>query len=225
MIARNSIAKVTVVVVVLFSASTSCWAQQYTRQGTVVGGATGAVIGGLIGKQTDKTTGGALIGGAIGAVAGGMMGKSYDNNLARQQYAHQHAMQIQQQQFYSQQYAAAQSGVSMADVISMGRSGVSESVIMSQLHARGVQRRLEVSDIIALHQQGVSDTVISAMQSAPLASQMGATPNVAPAQPIIIQQPPVIYREHPVYYGGPTVIYEHYRAYPVYRHRGISMGF
>lgn len=219
------IARVTIfVVLVIFLNVSPCCAQRYTRQGAVVGGATGAVIGGLIGKQTDKTTGGALIGGAVGALAGGVMGNKYDTDLARQRYAHQQSLYAQQQyytQHYSQPQQVAQSGVSIADVISLSRSGVSDAVIISQVQSRGVQRRLEVSDIISLHQQGVSDSVISAMQNAPLVNQVST---IRAGQPIVVPQPPVIIHEQPVIYSNPPVIYEQYRAYPVYR-QGTTRGF
>jgi|688.fasta_scaffold00009_31 outer membrane lipoprotein SlyB len=209
---RKTFALVTLVLVAVAS---PVHAQRYTTQGAAVGGVTGAVIGGLIGKQTDKTTGGALIGGAVGAVAGGMMGRNYDNQMSRQRYAHQQAMYSQQQQFYTQQQATAQSGVSIADVLSMSRTGVSDSVIMSQMQARGIQRRLEVSDIISLHQQGISDTVISAMQAAPLASNLPqnipAYSNRTYGSPVIVQPQPVIVHEQPVIYE------RHYRTYQSHR--------
>ena len=45
-------------------------AEQRAGQGALIGGATGAVIGGVAGRSA----GAALAGGAIGAVAGGMIG-------------------------------------------------------------------------------------------------------------------------------------------------------
>lgn len=209
-----------VIALVLLALASPVWAQQYTRQGAVVGGAAGAVIGGLIGKQTDKTTGGAIIGGAVGALAGGAMGRNYDNDLATQRYRHQQQLNAQHHYYthqYStiQQHSIAPSGVTMADVISMSRSGVSDSVILSQVHTRGVQRRLEVPDIISLHQQGISDTVISAMQNAPIASHQA----VRQSQSVIVQQPSVIVHEQPVIYSSPPVIYEQYRVVPTYQYR------
>lgn len=200
----------------------TCHAQQNTAQGAVLGGATGAVIGGLLGKQSHHTAGGAVIGGVVGAVAGGAIGRQQDNELARREYAYQQSLYNQQQQVYVQQQAAIQSGVSPADVVTMTRSGVNDGVIMSQLQTRGVQRRLEVNDIISLHQQGVSDTVISAMQSAPVAGQI-ARPAYTQPTTVVYEQPPVYYRpapvivqQPPVYYGGGTVVIE--RGYPVHRH-------
>ncbi|MEZ6133913.1 MAG: glycine zipper domain-containing protein [Pirellulaceae bacterium] len=179
------------------------------------GGVAGAVIGGIVGKQNDETPEGVLIGGAVGAITGGLIGRAQDNELERQRYYQQQAYNQQQQQFYTQQQALVNSGVSTADVVSMSRSGLSETLIMTHLQTKGVQRRLEVSDIITLHQQGVSDTVITAYQSAPLASAVATpAPNFQPpySQPqVVVQERPVIYRSSPV------VVREYYTPYPAYR--------
>ena len=188
-----------------------------TQNGATIGGVAGAVIGGIIGKQNDETPEGILIGGAVGAVTGGLIGKAQDNAMQRQR---QQQYYVQQQQAYVQQQTVVASGVSMSDVISMSRSGVSDAVILSQLQSRGVQRRLEVSDIIALHQQGVSDTLITAFQSAPLATQVAA-PAYAPATPVYVQQPSVIVQEQPVIYRSPVYVREVYHPGPYHHyHRG-----
>jgi hypothetical protein len=184
--------------------------QTRTGQGAVVGGATGAVIGGIIGHQNHETPEGALIGGAVGAIAGGLIGRSQDNQIARDRYNQQQAYN---QGRYVQQQAAMASGVSMSDVISMSRSGLSEQLIISHVNTKGVQRRLEVSEIITMHQQGVSDYVISAMQSAPLATQVAAP---YPTQQIVTQPSTVIVREQPVYYSTPMITETYYRPVPVY---------
>ncbi|MEM7477805.1 MAG: YMGG-like glycine zipper-containing protein [Planctomycetota bacterium] len=213
----------------------SVLSQSRTKDGATVGGLAGAVIGGIIGKQNDETPEGALIGGAVGAITGGLIGKSQDNELARQRYYQQQAYYAQQQQYYAQQQATQQavqqSGVSMNDVLNMSRSGLSESLILTQLQSRGVQNRLAVSDIISLHQQGVSDTIITAMQSAPLstqvrnASQTTARPvstysQVPSYNPIPTYQPSVVIQPQPVIYSRPPVYVERvYRSCPpVQRH-------
>ena len=215
--------QITLAILALFS--THSYGQSRTQNGATVGGVAGAVIGGIIGKQNDETPEGVLIGGAVGAIAGGLLGKAQDNELERQRYAQQQAYYAQQQQNYLQQQAIAQSGVSMADVVSMVRSGVSDPLIMTQLQTKGVQRRLEVSDIISLHQQGVSDNLITAVQSAPLANQINARPIPSPVQqsPVIVQQPSVIVSRPPVYYSSPIIV-ESYSPYPVYRHHHHHSG-
>lgn len=203
-------------------------AQSRTQGGATVGGVAGAVIGGIIGHQNDETPEGALIGGAVGAITGGLIGRAQDNELARQRAYQQQAYYRNQQQLYAQQQTIAASGVSMTDVVNMSRSGISEAVILNHLQSKGVQRRLEVADIITLHQQGVSDTLITAMQQAPLATQLAA-----PAQPVVVQQPSVIVRDQPVIYRSPVVVHEYYRPaphvhrhyYPSYRGSSLNLGF
>jgi outer membrane lipoprotein SlyB len=195
----------------------AAFAQQRTGAGAAVGGVTGAVIGGIIGHQNDETPEGVLIGGAVGAIAGGLIGRAQDNQIAQQRYQQQQAYQRgYQQQVYVQQQAVVASGMSTGDVVAMCRSGVSESVIMTQLNSRGVQRRLEVSEIISLHQQGVGDNVISAMQTAPLASQL-AQPQQIVTQHVVTPPSSVIVTQQPVIYQQPTTTY--YRSAPTYPHR------
>jgi hypothetical protein len=61
-------------------------AQENTRNGALLGGAAGAVIGGIIGNnKNDQTAEGALIGGAVGAVTGGLIGRHRDQVVQQQQ--------------------------------------------------------------------------------------------------------------------------------------------
>lgn len=140
-------------------------AQQRARDGAVVGGTAGAILGGIIGHQNDETPEGAILGGVVGAVAGGLMGNARDQQIQRERY-YQAQLYDQQQQLQQLQ----QRCVRMQDVISMTQSGLSDAVILNHIQTNGVDRRLEVSEIITLHRQGVSDAVITAMQSAPLAT-------------------------------------------------------
>ena len=223
-------------------------AQSRTKDGATVGGIAGAVIGGIIGKQNDETPEGVLIGGAVGALTGGLLGKQQDDQLARQRYYQQQAYQqqayyAQQQRQYAQQQQIAQqpatpAGISANDIVQLTKSGLSETLILNQLQSRGVDRRLEVSEIIALHQQGVSDNVLTAMQSAPLASQVRArkvstttsalpasnrvAPAPAPSQPYYLgpqrpsYQPSVIIQQTPVIYSRPIVVDPYCRPVPSY---------
>ncbi len=179
---------------VLFtSASTPVMAQGRTGQGAALGGVAGAVVGGIIGHQNDETPEGALIGGAVGAIAGGLIGNNQDKQYAREQY-YRNQIYHQQQQLNYQQSEQYRRGVSMTDVVSMSRSGVSDAVILSHIDANGVQRRPEVSEIISLHQQGVSEVVISAMQRAQLAGMSRPVNTYVPAP-----QPQTVYVQEHVY--------------------------
>ncbi|MFN3189081.1 MAG: glycine zipper domain-containing protein [Aureliella sp.] len=204
---------------------TAARAQTRAQDGATAGGIAGAIIGGIIGHQNDEVPEGALIGGAVGAVAGGLLGRNQDQELARQRYAQQQAYYAHQQQAYAQQQVIRNTGISSNDILNMSRSGLSESLILSQLQTKGVQRRLEVSEIISLHQQGISDNIISAMQTVPLATQLSsqkvATSPLPPAtQRTYVERPPVIVREPVIYQQAPVVVERVYRpAPPVYYHR------
>lgn len=206
--------------IILAVMSSSLRAQSHTQDGATAGGVAGAIIGGIIGHQNDETPEGALIGGAVGAIAGGLLGKAHDNDLQRHRYQQQQAYYQQQQQYYRQQQVVTQSGVSPNDVVNMARSGLSEPLIINQLQTKGVQRRLEVSEIIALHQQGVNDNIITAMQQAPLATQLASPPQPVAQQPLVVQptyrQPTVIVQEPVIYSHSPVIVERYYRPYPSY---------
>ena len=184
---------------------------QNTQRGAVVGGLAGAIAGGLIGDHNDKAGAGAAIGGAIGALSGAVMGNAKDKET-QQRYYYQ---QQQHQQYQQQVVINNQQAVSLADVVSMSRSGLSESVIINQIQQRGVMQRLQVPDIITLHQQGVSDTVISVMQQAQIGSGYATSNYVAP-QPttVIVEQryrpAPTYVVPAPVYYAPQPVYYHHH---------------
>lgn len=170
------------------------------QRGATLGGLTGAVAGALIGDNNGEAGAGAAIGGVVGAVAGGILGNAKDKERAsvhnrRQAYA------------VEQQTVVRQGAVSINDVVTMSRSGVSPSVIINQIQSRGVLQTPNVSDIIAMHQQGVAEVVITAMQSSRPAL---AGPVVQ--RPTVIATPrPVIVEEH---YFVP-----HYAPRPIYRYR------
>ena len=223
--------RLTLAFVIASIATIPSYGQGRTTGGAAVGGAAGAIIGGIIGHQNDETPEGALIGGAVGAITGGLIGRAQDNQINQQRVYQEQAYYQGQQQVYAQQQAIAASGVSLNDVVNMSRSGISEAVIMGHLQNKGVQRRLEVADIIALHQAGVSDTLITVMQQAPLATQVAAP---APQrQQVVVQQPNVIVQQPPVIYrSSPVIVQEYYQPYPVYRHHyhgghhgGLHIGF
>ena len=173
------------------------------QRGVVTGGIAGAVAGGLIGDNNGEAGAGAAIGGVLGAVAGGIFGNAKDKEVQYQQG---------QQQFYQQQQQAvvAQSSVSIADIVSMSRSGLGENVIINQIQSRGVLVQPQVSDIIAMHQQGVSERVITAMQQAPTGSQKVA--RAATPAPVQVQR---VYTPAPVYIEERVVV--PYHPVPVYR--------
>jgi hypothetical protein len=60
--------------------------------------------------------------------------------------------------------SGARRPVSVSEVISMTRSGVSDSIIISHIRTSGVLGRPTTNDIVSMAQQGVSNSVIAAMQ-------------------------------------------------------------
>lgn len=157
-----------------------------TKRGALIGGVAGAAIGGVVGNQKDRAGKGALIGGAVGAIAGAALGNEKDKQAARQSQVYhyqQHApgayyVPSQHSHVYSSQpvyvtpqtypvvpsTGGARRPVSVSEVINMTRSGVSESVIISQIRTNGVLGRPTTNDIVSMAQQGVSNSVIAAMQ-------------------------------------------------------------
>lgn len=189
------------------------------QRGATVGGIAGAVIGGLIGDNNNEAGAGAAIGGVVGAVAGGVLGNA--NDKEQQAIQQQRAFESQQRSILAAQQQAVvnQGAISINDVITMSRSGISDSVIMNQINARGIRSTLQVSDIIAMHQQGVHEPVITAMQQAPLGTQVAARPapaiNPTPA-PVIVEERYIV-----PHYAPPRV--HHY--YPPVRRHHIHFGY
>lgn len=209
-------------------ASSAPSARAQTGEGAALGGVAGAVIGGIVGHQNNETPEGALIGGAIGAVTGGVIG-------------HARAQQ-QRQQVYGQPVygaAVAQPGVpyygtparkpvSIADVITLTRSGVSEGVIINQIHTNGVISLPEVNEVVLMHQQGVSNVVIESMQQAnvgspsvPVRAYAAPAPAYVAPAPVIVEQAPVIvtrpvYSTPPVYLNFSRGYYPHHHHYHHY---------
>lgn len=204
--------------------SNAAVAQSRTGQGATLGGVAGAVVGGIIGHQNDETPEGILIGGAVGAVAGGLLGNARDKVESRERYYQGTIYQQQQQLQYQQQHIqqVQNRAVSVADVVSMARSGLSDAVIVNHIQTNGVQRRLEVSDIIQLHQQGVSENVITMMQQAAIRPIGATVVQSVPQQPttVIVHesypvvQPVVVPR--PVYYSPAPYYY-----YPRHHRHGF----
>lgn len=195
-------------------------AQTGQQRGATLGGLAGAIAGGLIGDNNNEAGAGAAIGGVVGAVAGGILGNASDKDAAirRQQQAYYNA---QRQQYYAQQQAVAvQSAVTLQDVISMSRSGLSDQVITNQVRQRGYVGKLAVSEIIALHQQGVSENVITTLQAIGNGQVTVARP--APVVNTPVYTPPTVIEQH-IHRPAPVIVEQrvlpHYPR-PHYRNAG-----
>jgi hypothetical protein len=189
-------------------ASTS-YGQNQTRDGALLGGVTGALIGGVVGHQNKETAEGALIGGAVGAIAGGVFGNTRDQAYRQQYYQPQPAYPvIHEHRTYVQapppRVVVSRRPVTTSEVINMTRSGVSDAVIVAHIQSNGVAMQPDVNDVILMNQQGVSDYVVNVMQTGGR-----GTP--------VYQQPNNGYRS---YQPSPVVVREEYHyAEPVYQTR------
>lgn len=186
-------------------------AQFHTQRGAVLGGLTGAAAGAAIGHQNGETAEGALIGSAIGLFSGALIGNSVDAEQSRQRYV--------EQQYLAQNARA----VTVSEVLSMTKNGVSDGVIINHINQHGVQQRLEVSDVILLHQQGVSEPVLTALQRAPIGGSpvYVAPPRAYPA-PVIVQEYHYVRPTYPVY--GPRYYRPHHPHHGHYHSPGVSFG-
>lgn len=169
---------------------TGCAHMTPTERGMGVGGLLGAGTGALIGKASGNTGAGALLGAGVGALGGGLVGNAVERAEHRGELRGAAAA------------TPARGPLGLTDVVAMAQSGISDSVIISQIRTTGSSFRLSSNDTIYLKQQGVSDSVITEM----LASANRYPPRVY--APVPVYQP--VYQ--PVYVAPPPPV-------------GIGIGF
>lgn len=66
----------------LLLGSLGCASWSKSQKGAAIGTTAGAVVGGIIGKQSDHTAEGAILGAVVGGVAGGIIGNYMDKQAA-----------------------------------------------------------------------------------------------------------------------------------------------
>lgn len=116
-------------------------------EGAGIGGAVGALAGGIIGHQSGNGVGGALIGGTVGAGAGALVGSQINKPTTTTQ-ATQTPAQLTMQQ-----------------IVDLTKQGVSSDDIIAKIKASNPKYSLTADDIDYLRKQGVSQRVIETMQS------------------------------------------------------------
>jgi hypothetical protein len=146
-----------------------------TANGALLGGALGAIAGGIIGNQSHNAAGGAAIGGLFGAATGAAIGHSMDE--AQRAWLRDHAPQtlekidhndaaVSQQQ---QQQQVAQQGSSQPqpqqvaplttdDIKALSSAGVKDDVVADEIHKSN--SRYSLSDINDMQQAGVSPGIL-----------------------------------------------------------------
>ncbi len=230
---KSQHAKLAFAAVLGFMSSTSSTSFAQTKDGAILGGVAGAVIGGIVGHQNDETPEGALIGGAVGAIAGGMIGNQRQQQERIRYYEQQQYQQryYQQPQCYHNHYQVQQTPVYAAptyvttvrpapvrravtaqDVIMLTRNRVSETVIANHIQMNGVVSSPSIDDVLSMHDAGVSDFVINEMQHARLVgSSTVVTQTQIPPQPVIVREEVYttpIDQTHTHYYNGSGPIYQ-----------------
>ena len=120
-----------------------------TQSGALVGAGGGAIIGGAVGGWQ-----GALIGAAAGGVTGALVGHAMDEHDKKvmQQNAPDTMNRIDNgQQLY------------VSDIESMHENGISDDVIINQIHATKSVFHLNTNQIVDLKNQGLSEKLINYM--------------------------------------------------------------
>ena len=128
-----------------------CGCESKAGTGALVGAGLGVGAGTLI----SPTPQGALIGGAVGAAAGGLVGSSLEDKNERP--SHQNTPSS------SSQEKEATNPLTIDDIKEMSRNGLSDNVIIGQIHATHSVFHLTTEEIIDLKNSGVSQRVIDHM--------------------------------------------------------------
>src|SRR5438105_11981661 len=89
--------------------ASGCQSASTADQGALFGGATGAVLGGIVGHQFHNTGAGAVIGAGAGALTGAVVGNKIDESEARNRALIEQRLG----------YAVRPGAVSIEDVIAM----------------------------------------------------------------------------------------------------------
>jgi outer membrane lipoprotein SlyB len=158
-----------------------------TGSGALIGGAFGALVGAAAGGRHGGPD--ALIGAAAGVIAGGLIGHSVDEDQQARLRAEAPATYVRISQ---------QQPLTVADIKSMAKAGVSEDVIINQIVTTHTGFQLASSDIIDLRNSGVTDKVVNFMigtASDPTAIPSGSTTTVVeqtpplPATDVVVAPP------------------------------------
>jgi len=114
-------------------------------EGAGIGGAVGALAGGIIGHQSGSGVEGALIGGAVGAGAGALVGAQIDKPGQKTE-------------------VAATEQVTMQQVVDMTSRKTSDDFIIDKIRSTNTKLVLTANDIDYLRKNKVSQRVIEALQ-------------------------------------------------------------
>lgn len=131
-----------------------CSTMTNTEKGVGAGAVLGGVTGGIVGNALGNTGAGAIVGAGLGGISGGLIGNAVDESEKKAEAKAVAAAAAVQQ---------SRGPLGLTDIAQMSQSGVSESVIISQIRSSGSVFRLSSNDTIWLKQNGVSDNVVREM--------------------------------------------------------------
>jgi len=160
-----------------------------TATGALSGGAVGAIIGSAVARNPGV---GAAIGAATGVIAGGLIGHGFDQ-------AQQARLQAAAPQTW--QRVAQGQPLAIEDVKALSRAGLSDKLIISQIHNTGTIYYLGTADIIALKNAGISEAVIDFMINTPSRALAPPTAATVVSVPVATVVAPVVVM--PGYYPYP----------------------
>ncbi len=135
-----------------------CANMNNTQKDAAVGGAGGAVVGAIVGKQLGNTGAGAAIGAMTGLVGGALVGKSQDETEAKENAertaAYEHNMRVREER-----------AIRNSDVVNMTQNGLADDLICNEIRTRGGRFDTSPDALIYLQRSGVSNRVIEVMQN------------------------------------------------------------
>jgi len=147
----------------LLAAGGGC--QSNAGTGALIGGAAGAGIGAIAGKQSHgKTVNGALIGGAVGAIGGGLIGNEMDKKEARDRERAYDRDRDYPPPPPPRRTARYDAPVTREDVIDWTRRGDRDEQIIDRIDRSRSVFYLSSRDENQLRDAGVSEEVIRAMK-------------------------------------------------------------
>ena len=127
--------------------------------GALVGGGSGAAVGGLIGSMSHSRAGeGALIGAGVGAITGALVGHGMDEADKQKQRDQEVAADYQTDPY-------AGHIVTQHDVIKWTNHGTRDDIIIDSIERSGTVFHLSRSDEQDLRDAGVSEMVIQEMEA------------------------------------------------------------
>jgi hypothetical protein len=190
-------------------------------QGAVVGGASGATVGALIGGEHHRLLG-AILGGAAGTAGGYVVGANSDRILGRDTNSAEKAARRSQQQPATAQdvmktATADLNGdgfVTLDEVVAMRDAGLNDAQMLDRMRATGQVFELTPEQRQYLLNRNVSPFVVDQMESinqgtrdrllgdqrvgspSVMSPPIGTTPNYPPpvAAPPVVGQPPSVPR-------------------------------